>query len=101
MFAAVNVKINGLGNFLKQTKFYTLTAFGRFKSSEGRYRVSHARTLRKTGRTGVGVHTSNGTGKIVMSLVANDKKVFKIVTFGPIRKQSKLKVSQLGRVGKV
>jgi hypothetical protein len=67
-------------------KFYTLTAFGRFKSSEGRYRVSHARTLRKPGRTRVGVNTSNGTGNIVTSLAANDKGVFKIVTFGPIRK---------------
>jgi hypothetical protein len=58
----VNVKINGLGNFLEQTKFYTLTAFGRFKSSEDRHCISHARTLRKTGRTRVGLNTSNGTG---------------------------------------
>jgi hypothetical protein len=28
----VNVKINGLGNFLEQSKLYTVTAFGLLKS---------------------------------------------------------------------
>ena len=78
---SVSVKINGFGDSLGHSKFYTLTDFGRLKSSEGAYRVSQAYTLRKTGRTRVGVHTSSGTGNIVKSLVANDKKVFKTLTF--------------------
>jgi hypothetical protein len=65
---------------MEHTEFYTLTAFGRLKSREGGYHVSQACTLRKTGRTRVGVHTSYGTGNIVKSLVANDKKVFKMLT---------------------
>ena len=77
----VSVQINGFGNFLEHTKFYNLIAFGRLKSIEGGYRVSHACTLRKTGRTRVGDHTSSGTGNIVKSLVANDKKVFKVLIF--------------------
>ena len=77
----VSVKFNGFGNFLEHSEFYTLTAFGRIKSSEGGYDVSHACTLRKTGRTRVGVHTSYGTGNRVKSLVANDEKVFKNLTF--------------------
>jgi hypothetical protein len=76
-----------------------LTAFGRFKSSEGGYDVSHACTLRKTGRRRVGVHTSYGTGNRVKSLVAIDEKVFKILNFGPIRKQSKLS-QPIGDCGK-
>jgi hypothetical protein len=66
---------------MQYTKFYTLTAFGRLKSSEGGYRVSQACTLRKTGKTRVGVHTSYGTGNIVKSLEANDQKVFKTLAF--------------------
>jgi hypothetical protein len=78
--------MNGFGNFLEHTEFYTFTAFERLKSSEGAYHVSQACTLRKTSRTRLGVHTSYDTGNIGKSLVANDKKVFRILTFGPIRK---------------
>ena len=73
--------MNGFGNFLEHAKCYNLTAFGRLKSSQGGYRVSHGRTLRKTGMTRVGLRTSYGTENIVTSLVANDKKVLKILTF--------------------
>ena len=46
----VSVKSNGLGNFLEQLKFYTLTAFGHLKSCEGGYHVSHTCTLRENSR---------------------------------------------------
>ena len=69
-----------LGHFWS-TRNFTLTAFGHLKLSEGGYYVSQACTLRKTSMTSIGVHTSYCTGNTVKSLVANDKKVFKILTF--------------------
>jgi hypothetical protein len=58
----VSVKINGLGNFLKESKLYTLTVFGHLKSCWGGYHISHACTLRKTSRTCLRVHMSYYTG---------------------------------------
>jgi hypothetical protein len=78
-----------------------LTAFGRLKSSEDGYHVTPACTIRKIGRTCEEVNTSYGTRNIVKSLVANDEKVFKILTFRNYQKIVKLKVSQLETMGKI
>jgi hypothetical protein len=62
-------------------------SFGPLKSCRGRIHGRQAFTVRKTGKTLIwGVHTSHNTGGSIRSLVANDKKDFKIFTFGPIRK---------------
>jgi len=47
----VIVDINGLGNFLEQSKMYTLTAFGTLKSCRGGHSARHDYTFRITGRT--------------------------------------------------
>jgi hypothetical protein len=55
LFEFVSVEINGLGNFLEQSKMYTLTAFGPLKSCGGGYSARHDYTFRITGRTLTGV----------------------------------------------
>jgi hypothetical protein len=82
----VSVKINGFGKFLEQLKLYILTFFGCLKSCGDIYHASHTCTLRKNCRTHVGVRMSYGMGNSIKSLVASDEKVFKNLTFVPIRK---------------
>ena len=43
----VSVKINGRGNFVKQSTLYTLTAFRHFQSCWGGYNSSDVWTLRE------------------------------------------------------
>jgi hypothetical protein len=50
LYKFVSVKINGLGNFLEQSKLYTSTAFGQLKSCCGGYSASYSYTFPKTGR---------------------------------------------------
>jgi hypothetical protein len=47
----VSVEINELGNFLEQSKLYTLTAFVPLKYCCGGYSVGVGYTFRETGRT--------------------------------------------------
>jgi hypothetical protein len=75
----VSVKNNGLGKFLEQSKFYTLTAFGRLKSCGGECHVSHTCALSETSGTSIGVHTSYGMEKSVKALIGNDENVFIIL----------------------
>jgi len=42
----VSVNMYGLRNFLEQSKFYTLTAFGHLKSCWGGYHINHACPLK-------------------------------------------------------
>jgi hypothetical protein len=49
-------------------------------------------TLRKTGRTNFGVHTGHNSAE---NIIANRITVFKILTFGPMKKIEKLRDNQL------
>jgi len=82
----VSVKINGLGKFLEQSKFYTLTAFGRLKSCGSECRVSYTCALSETSGTSIWVHTSYGMENSLKALIANDENLFKILILGPVRK---------------
>ena len=62
----VSVKINGLGNFLKESKLYSLRAFGHLTSWWGGYHISHACTLKKTSRMRLRVYMSYYTGNKVI-----------------------------------
>jgi hypothetical protein len=85
-----NVKIYGFGNFWNNL-ISRFDSFRTFKSCGGEDHVSHACTLRKASKTRVKVDTSYGTGNIFKLLSANDVTVFKILTFGPIGKEQKIK----------
>jgi hypothetical protein len=81
----VSVKINGLGNFLEQSKFYTLTAFGRLKSCAGECHFSHTCILSETSGKSIGVRTSYDMENSDKALIANDANIFKILTLGLVR----------------
>jgi len=86
-------KLKLLGTFWSCQNLILWTVFGCLKSCVGGYHLSHTRTLIKIFWTCVVVRTSYGTGDNVTSLVTNDEKALRILTFGLIRKQWNFKLS--------